>query len=120
MDPLIHIPARIETYNDVSYAVFRLTQTLSAISVEAILFYSFEILRASHHGKLFYCIINTQFPLKVLLDFRLIHLTIYKSRILFAHVRQINIRGLILLSNIYLIGSKYSINLENRVFSYNG
>jgi hypothetical protein len=53
MDPLIHIPAMIETYNDVSYAVFRITQSLSAISVEAVLFYPFEILRASHDGKLF-------------------------------------------------------------------
>jgi hypothetical protein len=43
MDPLIHIPAMIETYNDVSYAVFRITQSLSSISVEAVLFYPFEM-----------------------------------------------------------------------------
>jgi len=53
MDPLIHIPAMIETYNDVSYAVFRITQSLSSISVEAVLFYPFEMLQASHDGKLF-------------------------------------------------------------------
>jgi hypothetical protein len=52
MDPLIHIPARIETYNDVSYAIFRLTHSLSAISIEAVLFYPFEILQVSHDGKL--------------------------------------------------------------------
>jgi hypothetical protein len=51
MDPLIYIPAKIEMYNDVSYAVFRMTQSLSAISVEAILFYPFETLRVSHNGK---------------------------------------------------------------------
>jgi len=51
MDPLIYIPAMIETYNDVSYAVFRITQSLSAISVEAVLFYPFEVLRASEDGK---------------------------------------------------------------------
>ncbi|CAF1158075.1 unnamed protein product [Rotaria sordida] len=48
MDPLIYIPAIIETYNDVSYAVFRITQTLSPISVEAVLFYPFEILQVVH------------------------------------------------------------------------
>jgi hypothetical protein len=53
MDPLIYIPAMIEVYNDVSYAVFRMTQSLSAISVEAILFYPFETLRVSHNGKFF-------------------------------------------------------------------
>jgi hypothetical protein len=51
MDPLIYIPAKIEMYNDVSYAVFRMTQSLSAISVEAILFYPFETLRVSNNGK---------------------------------------------------------------------
>ena len=50
MDPLIYIPAMIEVYNDVPYAVFRLTQSLSSISVEAILYYPFEILRVSHNG----------------------------------------------------------------------
>jgi len=69
MDPLIHIPAMIETHNDISYAVFRITQALSAISVEAVLFYPFEILRASHDGKLLYCIINAQFSQKLPLDF---------------------------------------------------
>ncbi|CAF1259842.1 unnamed protein product [Rotaria magnacalcarata] len=47
MDPLIHIPANIETYNDVSYAAFRISQSLGAISVEAVLFYPFEVLHAS-------------------------------------------------------------------------
>ncbi|CAF0858776.1 unnamed protein product [Rotaria sp. Silwood1] len=53
MDPLIHIPAIIETYNDVSYAVFRITQSLSAISVEAVLFYPFEILQVVHDSSYF-------------------------------------------------------------------
>jgi hypothetical protein len=60
MDPLFHIPSIIQTYNDVSYAVFRLTQALSGISVEAVLFYPFEILQLSNDGKLFYRIINAQ------------------------------------------------------------
>ncbi|CAF2836561.1 unnamed protein product [Rotaria sp. Silwood2] len=64
MDPLIHIPAIIETNNDVSYAVFRITQSLSAISVEAVLFYPFEILQVVHDSKLFYYIINIQFSLR--------------------------------------------------------
>jgi len=51
MDPLIHIPALIETYGDISYAVFRLTHTLSSISVEAVFDYPFEILQQTNHGK---------------------------------------------------------------------
>ncbi|UJR13257.1 hypothetical protein I4U23_000278 [Adineta vaga] len=50
MDPLIHIPARIELYNDIHYAIFRLTHSLSDISVEAVLFYPFEILHESQEG----------------------------------------------------------------------
>jgi hypothetical protein len=53
IDPIIHIPATIETYNDISYAVFRMTQSLSAISVEAVLFYPFEVLQASYDGNFF-------------------------------------------------------------------
>ena len=51
MDPLIHIPARVELYNEIHYAVFRLTHSLSDISVEAIFYYPFEILKESQNGK---------------------------------------------------------------------
>ncbi|CAF1687980.1 unnamed protein product, partial [Rotaria sp. Silwood1] len=48
MDSLIHISTIIETYNNISYAIFRITQSLSVISVEAVLFYPFEILQVVH------------------------------------------------------------------------
>ncbi|CAF1157747.1 unnamed protein product [Adineta ricciae] len=50
MDPLIHIPARVELYNEIPYAIFRLTHSLSDISVEAIFYYPFEILKESQNG----------------------------------------------------------------------
>ena len=50
MDPLVHLPALIETHDQLPYAVFRLSQSLSALAVEAVLFYPFELLRATHNG----------------------------------------------------------------------
>lgn len=58
MDSLIYIPALIETSNDISYATFCITQSLSAIYVEAVLFYPFETLQALNNGKIFYSIIS--------------------------------------------------------------
>ncbi|CAF3693237.1 unnamed protein product [Adineta steineri] len=66
MDPLIYIPALVEVYNDISYAVFRITQSLSAISVEAVLLYPFEVLRESQNGSysLYTCEHSTVFQIE--------------------------------------------------------
>ena len=50
LNRLMIIPARMEMFNEIPYAVFRLTQTLSHISVQVILDYPFQILRVSSNG----------------------------------------------------------------------
>ena len=49
----MHIFSRrhIEIFNEISYAVFRLTQSLSDLSLEAVLYYPFQTLQTSHSGK---------------------------------------------------------------------